>query len=146
MATHSSILAWRIPWTEKHDSLWSLGWQIDMTEWLAVSLSFSCFHFNQYLLDIWIDSLFKLLLLKRKHRRKQWKYSHSWTMHAKLLQSRLTLCDPMVCSPPGSSIYGVFQARILEWVAMPLSRVSSQPKDWTHVSYISCIGKWVLYH
>ena len=39
-------------------------------------------------------------------------------MRAKLLQLYLTLCDPMDCSPPGSSIHGIFQARILEWVAM----------------------------
>ena len=44
-------------------------------------------------------------------------------------QSCLTLCDPMDCSPPGSSVRGIFQARILEWVAMPFSRGSSQPRD-----------------
>ena len=47
--------------------------------------------------------------------------------HAKLLQSCLTLCDPTGCSPPGSSVLGILQARILEWVAMPSSRGSSQP-------------------
>ena len=39
-------------------------------------------------------------------------------MHTKLLQSCLTLCDPVYCSPPGSSVHGIFQAKILEWVAM----------------------------
>ena len=47
-------------------------------------------------------------------------------MHA---QSYPTLWDPMDCSPPGSSVHGVSQARILEWVAMPFSRGSSQPRD-----------------
>ena len=61
-------------------------------------------------------------------------------------QSCLPLCDPMDCSLPGSSIHGILQARILEWVAMPSSRESSWPRDWTHVSYVSCIGRWVLYH
>ena len=46
----------------------------------------------------------------------------------------LTLCDPMDCSPPGSSVHGILQARILEWVAIPFSRGSSQPRDWTQVS------------
>ena len=46
----------------------------------------------------------------------------------------LTLCDPMDCSLPGSSIHGVFQARILEWVAMSFSRGFSWPMDWTCVS------------
>ena len=41
----------------------------------------------------------------------------------------LTLCDPMDCSLPGSSIHGIFQARILEWVAISFSRGSSQPRD-----------------
>ena len=61
-------------------------------------------------------------------------------MGAKLLQSGPTLCDPMECSLPVSSVQGVFQARILEWVALPYSRGSFQPRDQTHVSYVCCIG------
>ena len=49
----------------------------------------------------------------------------------------LTLCDPMDCSPPGSSVHGILQARILEWVAIPFSRGSSGPRDRTQVSYIT---------
>jgi len=52
-------------------------------------------------------------------------------------QSCLTLCDPMECSPPGSSVHGILQARILEWVAIPFSRKSSWPRDWT---WVSCIA------
>ena len=48
-----------------------------------------------------------------------------------------TLCDPMDCSPPGSSIHGILQARILEWVAISFSRGSSQPRDQTQVSCIA---------
>ena len=44
-------------------------------------------------------------------------------------QSCLTLCDPMDCSPPGSSVHGIIPARIQEWVAIPFSRGSSQPRD-----------------
>ena len=54
-------------------------------------------------------------------------------------QSCLTLCDPMDCSPPGSSLHEILLARILEWVSMPSSRGSSRPKDWNWVSCISCI-------
>ena len=61
-------------------------------------------------------------------------------------QSCLTLCDPMDCSPPGSSVHGTLQARILEWVVISSSRGSSQPRDQTYVSYISCIGRQILYH
>ena len=52
-----------------------------------------------------------------------------------------TLCEPMDCSPPGSSIHGIFQTRILEWVAVSFSRVSSRPRDQTRFSCISCIGR-----
>ena len=52
-----------------------------------------------------------------------------------------TLCSPMDCSLPASSVCGILQARILEWVAMPLSKGASQSRDWTSVSYVSCIGK-----
>ena len=52
---------------------------------------------------------------------------HSKCVCAQSLQSCLTLYDPMNCSPPGSSVHGILQARILEWVAMPLSRGSSWP-------------------
>ena len=52
------------------------------------------------------------------------------------LLSGVQLCDPMDCSPPGSSVHGIFQARILEWVAISFSRRSSWPRDWTWVSRI----------
>ena len=54
------------------------------------------------------------------------------------LLSHVRLCNPMDCSPPGFSVHGVFQARILEWVAISFSRRSSRPRDWT---WFSCIGK-----
>ena len=67
---------------------------------------------------------------------------------AALLSARLCsiLCSPMDCSPPGSSTYGISQARILEWVAISASRESSQPRDRTHVSCVSCTGRRILYH
>ena len=49
-------------------------------------------------------------------------------------------------SPPGSSVHGIFQARILEWVAIPFSRGSSQLRDRTYVSCVSCTGRQILYH
>ena len=54
----------------------------------------------------------------------------------------LPLCDPRNYNPPGSSFQGLFQARILEWVAISFSRGSSQPRDRTCVS---CIGRQILY-
>ena len=52
-------------------------------------------------------------------------------------------CDPMDYSPTGSSVHGFSQARIMEWLVISISRGSSWPRDWTHVS---CVGRQVLYH
>ena len=57
-----------------------------------------------------------------------------------------TLWDPTDYSTPGSSIHGILQARILEWVAISSSCGFSRPTDWTHVSWIFCLGRWILYH
>ena len=57
-------------------------------------------------------------------------------------QSCLTLCESMNVACQGSSVHGIFQARILEWLAIFSSRGSSQPRDRTHVS---CTGRWILY-
>ena len=55
-------------------------------------------------------------------------------------QLSLTLCDSMDHSLPDSSVHGILQARILEWVAIPSSRGPSQLRDWTHISRVSCIA------
>ena len=74
-------------------------------------------------------------------------YSYCYcVLYAKSLQSCPTLCDTMDCNLPGSSIYGILQARLLEWVAMTFSRGSSQPRDQTWVSCGSCIGRQILFH
>ena len=67
-------------------------------------------------------------------------------MHAKSLHLCPTHCNPMDCGPPGSSVPGIFQTRILEWVAMPSCRVSSWPRNRNCTSDLSCIGRWVLYY
>ena len=56
-------------------------------------------------------------------------------------QSCSTLCNPIDCSPPGSSIQRIFQARIVEWVAISYSRESSRPRDWI---CISCFLDWQM--
>ena len=107
MATHSRILAWKIPWTEDSDGLQSMGSQRVQHDWAA---------------------------------------KHIACMHVKLLQLCPTLCAPLGYSQPNVSVRGIFQARIREWVAISSSRGCSQARDQTCISYISCIGRWVLYH
>ena len=69
-------------------------------------------------------------------------------IHARMLScfshGRL-FATPGTVVPPGSSVHAILQARILEWVAMSSSRGSSQPRDRTRVSHVSCIGRWILY-
>ena len=66
------------------------------------------------------------------------KVSFGWSREeSEVAQLYLTLCDPMDCSLPGSSVHGIFQARVLEWVAISFSRWSSQPRDQTRVSHIA---------
>ena len=60
--------------------------------------------------------------------------------------SRDQLCDAVDYRLPGSSVHGILQARILEWVAISFSRGSSRPRDWTHISYITYTGRQILYH
>ena len=67
-------------------------------------------------------------------------------MHAESLQSCLTLYDPMDHSWPGSSVHGILQARILEWIAFSSFRGSFRPRHRTCISYVSCLGRQVLDH
>ena len=64
-------------------------------------------------------------------------YTAKWFSHVLVTQLCLTLCDSMDCSPPGSSVYGILQARILEWVAISFSKESSWPSNRTCVSCIA---------
>ena len=64
------------------------------------------------------------------------------------LVPKLTLCDPKDCSLPGSSVHGIFQATILEWVAISTSRgiFPTQGLKTRGIFYVSCIDRWILYH
>ena len=62
------------------------------------------------------------------------------------LQSCPALCDPMDCTPPGSSVRGILQVTVLDWAAVGSSRAPSPHRDHIHVSHVSCAGGLVLYH
>jgi len=84
-----------------------------------------------------LDSILKsrgITLLIKIHVVKAMFFSSVCVLVAQLY---LTLWDPIDCSLPGSSVHGILQARILEWVALPSSRGSSQPRDWT---WLSCVA------
>ena len=116
MAT-SSILAWKIPWTKKPGGLQSMGLQRVEHNWATTHAG--------------------LLVFYESVRIKIFNLMFSSVQYSSVAQSCPTLCNPTDCSPPGPSVQGILQARILEWVAMPSSRGSSQPRDPTQVSYIA---------
>ena len=120
MTTHSSTLAWKIPWREESDRLHHgvANSQIRLSDF---TFTFSCI----------AGRFFTDWAMKEAHLR---------------AQSCPILWEPTDCSPPDSSIRGIFQARILYWLAISSFRGSSQPRDQIHVSCISCIGRQVLYH
>ena len=150
MATHSSVLAWRIPGTGEPGGLPSMGSHRVGHDWSDLAVAAAAWW------NIWCDTVLIVSVLPLKlmtsmapsafKDRLQQSYWHFFPVCAKLFQSCCTLCDTMDWSPPGNSVYGILQVRILERVVMPSSRRSSWPRDWTHVSYVSCIGRWVLYH
>ena len=105
----------------------SVLWQLDLySQWPPTKILAS------YLVDI------KKLILK---------FIQGGKWKVKVLVSQLcqTLGNAIDCSFPGSSFHGILQARILEWVAMPSSRGSSQTRNWTLISCVFYIGRWILY-
>ena len=69
----------------------------------------------------------------------------SWCVCVRAL-SHVQLCNPVDCNSPGSYVHGIFQARILEQVAVPYPRGPSQLRNQTCTACISCIGRWILHH
>ena len=100
-----------------------------------------CLH-SPLLLSIVLEVLALAFRRKRNKRNSDWKIrSKTLTVgikpYSEVAQLCPTLCNPMDCGPPGSSVHGIFQARILEWVAISFSRGSSQPRDQTLVFRIA---------
>ena len=115
-----------------------------------------CFTFNksnyelEWLFNLQQDEFFKsLVVFSNSVYKKLFLYNHKYILRkefelgvdplccAQLFQLCPTLCDPIDCSPPGSSVPEIFPARILGWVAMPSSRGSSLPRDWTWISWVA---------
>ena len=89
--------------------------------------------------------LFKICYFSPRGAEKFFSSPFSYCVCVLVPQLCLTLCDPMDCSLPRSSVHGICQARILEWGAISYSKGSSQPRDWNRVSW-NCIGRQILHH
>ena len=130
MATHSSILAWKIPQRKEPDRLQSMGSQRVRHDWVT------SLHFHH----LWVTVHLRDLNLANERATRN-TFLLCWTTETWWL----ILCVAWCCvvkllsrvwffASPGSSVHGILQARILEWVAVPFSRGSSQPRDWTQGS------------
>ena len=140
---------------------WSIFHMYFMAIWILTFVKsyvqdFTLVHFfllNSWPFSYWLNIVPYMFWLSPVFNvRYKYFYSVAW-LYVKFSMHRVsrsvvskTLCDPMDCSPPGSSVHGILQARILKWVSISSFRGSSWPRDWTHLSYVSCIGRWVLYH
>ena len=141
------------PWTVACQAPLSMGFWTKILEWVAISFSrgyswprnwtwVSCIA-GRFFTD-W--AMRKAHLLSPPHSCWQPCFWLHGGMRAHSLSCVWLFCDPKGCSPQGSSLHGVLQARKLEWVAVSSSRGSSWPRDWTQVSCVSCIGRRILYH
>ena len=134
MATHCSILAWR---TRGQRSLagyspWGCKSQTQLKQ-------LNTYKAYMYVLCIYIIYITLLLLFPH----------FTYSLYCACVPSRPVVSDslwpPVDCSPPGFSVHEILQAGVLEWVAMPSSRGSVPPRDWTQVSCVSCIGRRIRY-
>ena len=137
MVTHSSILAWEIPWTEKPDELLSMGSQKSQI-WLSKSTNKA----KQKMIFLWCCqqinhmNILEACILRSRYA----------CMPAQLLQSSLSLSSPTDYGPPGCFVHWVLHAGILEWIAITSSRCSYQPRIQTHISCHLLNFRWILYH
>ena len=129
MVTTSSILAWKIPWTEEPTAHGASKSWTQLTDWVQHT----------------VIKLVKCTVLSKGRERSrrqrlalgQAAFSVCILWVCSVLQLCPTLWDSKGYSPPGSSVHGILPARILEWVAIPFSRGSSPPSNWT---WVSCIA------
>ena len=142
MATHSTVLAWRIPRTGEPGGLPSMGSHKVRHDWSNLAAAAAMLLGE----SVWmnpgtrlncVDTILSITASLRAGDHVSMR-NHSACMLGGFCH--VQLCDAMNYSPLGSSVHGILQARILEWVAMPSSKGSSPPRDQICVSCISCIA------
>ena len=94
-------------------------------------------HFCTLYIHIYIYIYIERERERERERKREREREREKEREREVTQSYLTLCDPRGCSLPVSSVHGIFQARVLEWVAISFSRGSSWPRDRTQVSHIA---------
>ena len=124
-------------WSQKRQGRWVKFWIEILIINLGRELGFSRTWFQYFLVTFAADSVEAAMRLS-------WDLTELGVVRI-TIQGMQRVLWPYYRSPQGSSVHGILQARILEWVAMPFSRGSSWSRDQTQVSFISCIGRQVLY-
>ena len=152
MAAHSSILAWRIPWTEEPAGPQSMGLRRARHDWATNTFHYSyterCLLKHGFkllyifkLIFIGVKLLYNVVLVFTAQQSES--ATHACVLS--LFSHVRFFATPWTAACKALLSMGILQARTLEWVAIPSSRGSSQPRDRTHISYIACIGRHVLY-
>ena len=131
----SRVRLFVIPWTVAYQASLSMGFlQARILEWVTISFSRGSSRPRD---QTWVSCIggrrFNLWAIREAQFQVYIKVNQLYICMK--VKSSLTLCNPMDCSPPGSSVHGIFQTRVLEWVAISFSRGSSQPRDRTQVSH-----------
>ena len=131
----SRVRLFVIPWTVAYQASLSMGFlQARILEWVTISFSRGSSRPRN---RTWVSCIggrrFNLWAIREAQFQVYIKVNQLYICMK--VKSSLTLCNPMDCSPPGSSVHGIFQTRVLEWVAISFSRGSSQPRDRTQVSH-----------
>ena len=117
--------------------------QARILEWVSISFSRGS---SQPRDQTCVSSIDRWVLYHWANRKAPREAPRATWVCAKSLQLCLALCNLVYVSPPGSSVHGNLQARILEWVAMTSSRGCSPPRDGIWICYVSYTGRWILYH
>ena len=131
----SRVRLFVIPWTVAYQASLSMGFlQARILEWVTISFSRGSSRPRN---RTWVSCIggrrFNLWAIREAQFQVYSKVNQLYICMK--VKSSLTLCNPMDCSPPGSSVHGIFQTRVLECVAISFSRGSSQPRDRTQVSH-----------
>ena len=124
----STVSDSEIPWTIASQTLLSMEFHARILECIAILFSRRSFQPRDQTWVSWISG---------QHHHLSYQGTYITKVKSEVAQLCLTLCDPMDYSPPGSSIHGIFQVRLLEWVAISFCRGSSWPRDWNWVSHIT---------
>ena len=115
----------RLTWTRVHGIF-----RARILEWVAISFSSGCSQAREPVSSTLAGRFFTTSAPREAQ-------ITTMKSESEVTQWCLTLCDPVYCSLPGSSVHGILQARILEWITVSFSRGSSRPRDWIQISRIS---------